>query len=51
MNDSLAMHILEHVQHLGHEVTASILAHATEGLADIKKQSAGYVLEQNIDEV
>ena len=51
MDDTLAVHVVEHIEHLAEEVAASDLAHAAEALADVEEEAAGDELEQDVDEV
>ena len=51
VNDTLSMHVLEHIAHLVEEETAAVLAHAAERLAQVEEQTASDELEENIDQI
>jgi len=51
VNNTLSMHVLEHIAHLVEEETATVLAHAAKGLAKIEEQTASDELEENIDQI
>jgi len=51
VNDTLAVHVLEHIAHLREEETAAVFAHASKSLAQVEKETTGNELEKNVNEV
>ena len=51
MNHTFAVHVVEDIEHLGEEVSTSLLAHSSQSLADVEEETAGDVLEENVDQV
>jgi len=51
VNDSLAVHVFEDVAHLVQEEATTVLAHASQALADVEEKTAGNELEHNVNQV
>ena len=51
VNNPLAVHVLEHLEHLVQEETTTVLAHTAEGLADVEEKPTCDVFEQDVDQV
>lgn len=51
MDASEVVHVLEGINHLGHEEASGILAHGAHGLAEVEKEATGNVFHNDEDEV
>lgn len=51
VNDTFSLHVGQNVDHLGQEVATCVFAHASDRLAQVEEETAGNVLEEDVDEV
>ena len=51
MDYALAMHIAQDVKHLRKEISPAVLAHTSDGLADVEEETTRHVLEEDVNEV
>lgn len=51
VNDAFSLHVGQHVNHLAHEVPSSVFSHASHCLADVKEETASYILEKDVDQI
>ena len=51
MNDTFSLHVGQNVDHLRQEVATCVFTHASDRLAQVEEETAGNVLEEDVDEV
>ena len=51
MNDTFSLHVAHNFNHLGEEKSSIVLAHSTDGLAQIEEEPASDVLEKDVNEI